>query len=360
MAKFTRPYIGERAAMSPVKILFVYKYCTLGGVERIILNRAKLYKSANIPVKLFVAFLYENQESITAFDDFISSESLTENIAICKYSSVNEKDFDFIVPIDTPEVFHNFKKDLIVECHSTYHESIKYLTKLNGQIKKILVPSLPFKNFLLRHFDLSAEKIVVLQNFVLKPAKPKYVKNKTWNKAIVFYFGRLDAHKNVSDLINTFLHCKRIKKDLLFLVLSPNIYDYRDFLLKNNDLIDSLIIKSGLWFAETTNFLYTMLQHQGIYLSASNNESFGLSTAESLSVGIPSVVRDIPVHRYLCQDYQPFLYGNKEGAKEAAEKICQITEDYESYAHKAAELSAHVTCSMQKEHINQLKNSFDL
>ncbi len=309
---------------------------------------------------MHVCFLYENEEAITEFSNHIHSVSLSGRIDILKRNAINEKDFDFIVSIDTPEVFNDFKKNLIIECHSTYPESIQYLNHIDNKIKKILTPSLPFKNFLLNKFGLPSESVDVLQNFVPKTSRPKRIEEKTWNKNIVFYFGRLDSLKNPTELIKTFQHCKTINKDLLFLIASPNIFDYSNFLLKNNDLIDSLIIKNGLGFSETTNFLYSMLQNRGIYISASSNESFGLATAESLSSGIPSVVRNIPAHHYLCQGYEGFLFCEKNGSKEAAEKICKIAEDYETYSLKAKEISDHFICNMQDEHINQLQKIFNL
>ena len=39
-----------------MRLLYFYKWCTLGGVERILINRAMVFKDRNIDVKMDIYF----------------------------------------------------------------------------------------------------------------------------------------------------------------------------------------------------------------------------------------------------------------------------------------------------------------
>lgn len=307
-----------------IKTLSIYKYCTLGGVERCLLDRAMLYK--RLPITCYICFMNASENMLAIFQNYILSHHLETKLKIITYKQIQEHQFDFISAIDTPEVLNQFES-IHVECHTGYLKNRLYLNDLPDSIDKIIVPSKPFANIILNEHSLDRKKVCVLPNFVTKQSASKPIQKK-WNKKIIFYFGRLDTLKNYHELLDIFEVVNRLDNNFLFYILSPSLIELNQIATSYKSLREKMVLMPGLKFSETTNFLQLMKLHQGIYVSSSLTESFGLATAEVLAQEIPVVLTDIPTHRYLVENKKEYLYqiGNIE---QAAEKIIYLAEHYE-------------------------------
>lgn len=339
--------------MTLIKQLIIYKYCTLGGVEKCLLSRAFLYKKINFPVMIYVYFMVENKEAITAFKNYINQHQLSNNLAVVYREEVNRFNYDSISSIDTPEVFDWFDQ-LNVECHTGYACNRKYLNSLPDHVDKIIVPSKPFGEFLLKGHSIDDKKLVVLPNFIIKePCEVPVAK--TWKKKIVFYYGRLDSLKNYLELIQIFEECKKQSSDFLFYIMSPSIVELHHVLAMGSKIKNDLILINSISYTKITSFLALMKHHEGIYVSASKMESFGLASGEALVHGIPSVLSDNPVHRYIVQDKPEFLYPLGK-PREAAQKIIHLAKHYQSMQPS----DEFLTIELANEHINQATRMFGL
>lgn len=338
--------------MASIKQLLIYKFCTLGGVEKCLLNRALLYKEHNIPVILYVCFLMEDKASINAFKIYINLHQL-DNINIISENEINAVSYDFISSIDTPEVFDWFD-ELNVECHTGYACNRKYLNTLPAHVDKIIVPSAPFAEMLLSSHEIDRNKLFVLPNFIIKEItiKPPV---KLWKKNIVFYYGRLDSLKNYHEIIKIFEACKKISNDFLYYIMSPSIVEMHHILALSSELKKDLILINNISYTQISSFLALMKHHNGIYVSASKMESFGLASGEALVHGIPSVLSDNPVHRYLVQGKSEFLYQLGD-ANDAAQKIFHLAKNYQ-FMQPAEQF---LTVDLANQHIKQATRMFGL
>lgn len=331
-----------------IKSLIIYKYCTLGGVERCLLDRAFLYK--NLPITLYVCFLSPQKGMLDILQNYILEHNLEQNIKIISFNQIKDFQFHMISAIDTPEVLKHFKK-INVECHSSYSIGRKYLDKLPPNVEKIIVPSQPLADMLQKEQRrLDKNKLVILPNFVIKKHTEINLK-KIWRKKIIFYYGRLDRLKNYHELLKIFTLINSKSDEFLFCILSPSLIELNQILSLYKPLREKLILRTGLNFSKINHFLELMKIHQGIYVSSSKEESFGLASAEALVKGIPVVLADNPAHRYIVQNKPEYLYtlGNPE---EAAEKIINLANNYEHHLPS----SHFLTEDLAKQHLKQMES----
>ena len=63
-----------------MRLLYLYKWCTIGGVERVLINRAFVFKKYGIPIKMDIYFYYKGV--INDFKKYIEKYDLNEYIDI--------------------------------------------------------------------------------------------------------------------------------------------------------------------------------------------------------------------------------------------------------------------------------------
>lgn len=332
------------------KQLIIYKFCTLGGVEKCLLDRAFLYK--NLPITCFVCFLSAKKEMLDVFQNYIIENNLEQHLKVISVDQIKDFHFDRISAIDTPEVLQWFPK-INVECHSSYAVSRTYLNKLPNTVDKIIVPSQPFADFIQKEHSLKQNKLMVLPNFIIKKQPVTYLQ-KIWNKKIIFYFGRLDHLKNYHELLKIFALINSKSDEFLFYILSPSLVELNQIFASYKKLRGKLILKTGLCFSKIHIFLQLMKLHQGIFVSSSKAESFGLASAEALVEGIPVVLADNPVHRYLVQNKPEFLYTLGD-PQEAANKIFYLANHYQQHCPS----SHFLTEVLAKQHLEKMECFFD-
>ena len=318
---------------------------TTGGVERCILSRAYLYKKHNLPIKIYAYFLYPDAAVEKKIAGYIQEHQLETHIECI--STLKNYNFDVVNIIDTPELFDKFPK-IYVECHSTYKESITYLKNLKKNVIKLITPTENIKNTISQNYNIPLENIVVLSNFVMDGYLPSCDKI-LWNKTPIFYFGRIDPHKNPVELLQIFQACRSESNDFIYILVTNNLIEIIALLKKFPDIIDSLILLPSIGFTKITDFLSLMKAHKGIFISSSKQETFGLSAAEAFATGIPVVLSDNIGHRFVVDQNDSFLYqlGNIEEAKE---KILTIKSNYNNLP-----LNNEYLLKLQYEHIKQLK-----
>lgn len=331
-----------------LKKLIAYKYLTMGGVERIILNRATLYKKYNLPIKLYVYFLYGTNFAKESFCKYVVQNKLESHIQLIE--NIKLKKFDIVSIIDTPELFDIFP-DAYVECHSSYVESISYLHNFKNKDIKIITPTELVKEEISKEYKIEKKKIYVLENFVIQnePVESYKIK-RIWNKVPLFYFGRLDALKNPQELFAIFENCKRNSEDFIFIIATNSINEISIFLEKYKKLLDSIILLPEISFSKVPEFLSLMKAHKGIFISSSQNETFGMSSAEAIWNGIPAVLSDNRGHKYITNNNSKFLYrlGDIESA---TEKILTIKDNYYEPILEKEHL-----IELQKRHLEKIKH----
>ena len=316
------------------KILVVYKFATLGGVGRILLNRAHICKIHDIRYKLFVYFMEDcgGKGGKTAFKEYIINNEVEGFIEVIE--DIKSIEPDYIVSIDTPEIFdiHDVKVDNIIFETHTYERRYRiYLDKYIEHVKYVVVPSESFRNILCEQHRGFEDKIKVLSNFVLpKDKNDKTITLPKWNQKILFYLGRMDTNKNVPEIVSAFNDYIRSNNNAILLLvgtLSDNkILEY----IKKYNLRQNVIILPAIAFDKTDMFLNTMKKERAVGISASRGESFGLSVAEIISHEIPIILSDIDAHKMIINSDNNFMYKSGD-TKKLAEKMADMLTDYEKY-----------------------------
>lgn len=330
-----------------IKQLIAYKYMTIGGVEKCILNRACLHKKYNLPIKIYAYFLHHSknvEEKILAYIRKYQLETHIECI-----HSLTDYSFDVINLIDTPELFDRFS-EINVECHSSYKENITYLKNLGKNTRKIIVPTDVIKKVVCSEYNFSNDAVTVLTNFVIKPELELVTNKIFWNKIPLFYFGRLDNLKNPQELFEIFKACQDISNQFMFIVVSNSLVELRSLLKKFPKIVGSLVLLPSIDFTKIPEFLALMKAHKGIFISASRQETFGFSAAETLMSGIPTVLSDNYGHRLVTNQNESFLYQLGD-IEEAREKILKIKSEYNDLY-----LDMEHILRLERDYIEQLKS----
>lgn len=100
----------------------IYQWCTLGGVERCIINRALALKAVGSLHRLSISFLHYN--ALRPFQEAVRKYDVEDYLTVM----TNIPPADRYVLLDTPcwELIPD-GKPVIVECHTTYPENQVYL-----------------------------------------------------------------------------------------------------------------------------------------------------------------------------------------------------------------------------------------
>ena len=290
-----------------MKLLFIYQYLSIGGVESIIKNRIKYLPKS---VKIDLLFLYKIA-SIEIFKDLnINKIYIERNFKKIKNIIIDNK-YDYIISIDTPqihEVLDNINKEqnLILEIHTGYYENREYIRKkiIPKKTKLIIVPSESFKRIIQIELNNSNIPIFVLPNCIDKIffEEHKFKFSKILSKPIL-WVGRLDSLKNWSELLKIFKILIESIKNINFELVVVGGYksnkvdiDNFKYSLEKYELIDKIIWLPYVNYDYMPK-LYKMVSHRdGFFISTSKSESFGMTVAESMASKCPIITSNIDAY----------------------------------------------------------------
>jgi glycosyltransferase involved in cell wall biosynthesis len=326
-----------------MRILYLYKWCTFGGVERVLLNRAFAFKKYNIPVKIGIFFYYggvikELKENISRFElnDFIKVED-----------SLNFKSYDYVVSIDTPEAFE--EKDLdkvILEYHTPYEDHGQYLGSVPlERTRLVLVPSAYFLERLRKRRPDLADKSLILRNFIIEEAfDPLNYHLPQWSLKPIVWVGRTDQLKNPHFIVKALRKYRDVYGDKIFFCVVGSSVDEEDLLkcIKKEKQVDRVVFYPNIKFEKIGPFLRQMRERKAVFVSASKGESFGMAVAEAIYFGLPVLISDIPPHRDLVQNDEKFLF-KSEDVEDFIKKLSNMLENYDEFADEILSLKANLS-----------------
>ncbi|GIM45663.1 group 1 glycosyl transferase [Collibacillus ludicampi] len=317
--------------MNVNKVLYIYKWATMGGVERVLLNRAHAFQSNELLIRQDVYFLQDGG-GLNNFRKYIEKNALMEYIGII--DAINPDAYDVILSIDTPEIFDLVKEHnkIYIECHTSYKNNRTYLKTVPDQIGGILVPSSSFKDTVVTEVtSILKPKVYLLRNCVPSRLSEQIsvLENRFLGKTPIFYMGRMDKHKNTEELIDIFAKALNQLGDRFILVLAGNVMQDIDLwkLVHSRKIVNRLVYLPPVRFHKVSMLMALIKSNGGIFISTSKGESFGLSAAEAISFNLPVLLSDIPAHRELVNNDDTFLYalGNTD---EAVAKLKGILDKY--------------------------------
>lgn len=182
-----------------MKVLFVYSYLTLGGVEAVL--RARLDGLAQYGIEAHAWFFHDfgGRSIFTGVEDRVH----VGDVAAC-LASLRETRFDLLSSIDTEGIFAGYEEaasrplpPLVVECHSAYLENIEYLRRVQRLRPLALFTPSEHQRRVVRErvgegLDVRVVPNPVRQAFVEEPAPFAAPPG----RPVLAWLGRLDEHKN--------------------------------------------------------------------------------------------------------------------------------------------------------------------
>lgn len=326
-------------------VLIIYQFCTFGGVERVVLNRAKAFKNNNRNIKLTVGYLHD-PGALSSFQAYILEHQLEKYLSalvISDDTALKLDRYDYILVIDTPQIFDKIKnkKNVYIECHTPYIENRLYLKDIPENIQGIIVPSASFQSLILTEFQ-DLPPIHVIPNTVPEEfyAVESGTENLFFSQRPLTYFGRLDELKNFEEARKIF-RLFNDNEDIFFIIIGNGANSIvTNHSLEKNPLLEKTLLRNQIDFDKAPYLINLVKQHQGIFISPSKAESFGLCAAEFISGAVPVLLSNIPEHCALVEDDQRFLYpvGDIESAKQKLDYLLNnweiMSEQIKDYSKK--------------------------
>ena len=297
-----------------MKILVIYQLCSFGGVERVLLNRAKTFRKYHQNVKISVGYLHD-YGALASFQAYIHINKLDEYLSaflIEQETFPDMNQYDFVFNIDTPHVFAqtHHARNIFVECHTSIVQNRQYLRALPKNVRGLLVPSNSFKSILKEEFEL-LPPISVLPNPVTEEFFDISVatEDRIYSAIPLAYLARLDDElKNFSETARIF-ELFANDRNIMFAIVGRGAEDanlLHD--LEDKMMIGKTFLRSQIDFDAVADFVKIIKSHRGILVSSSRAESFGLSAAEFISAGVPVLLSNIGSHAELVDGDDKFLY----------------------------------------------------
>lgn len=163
--------------------------------------------------------------------------------------------------------------------------------------------------------DISVEKI--------KTVKEKY----NLPEKYILYIGTLQPRKNIPALIEAFALLKieitlKVKLNSLKLVIAGgkahNYDNLIDEVVKRNNLTDDVLFPGYIDEEDKA----AVLKGADVFVFPSFYEGFGVPIIEAMSLGVPTIISDIPVHREIAKDAS--LFFNPQIPGELSQKIREV------------------------------------
>jgi glycosyltransferase involved in cell wall biosynthesis len=323
-------------------VCFIYPWATFGGVERVLLNRALAIRSYLPSVHIDFFFMHDSgglRPLMAAMEKY----GLNENSSVVSSLS---RPYDMTFVIDCPQGIDLCIKRgqrYVVECHTSYAENRTYLRNIAASCERVITPSAGFSKMLRSEFPHLAESISELRNFVpwdiLHKADVSQCILPKWTRTPILFFGRLDLLKDPVSLLDAYqdLDARR-KNEFMLLLCGPRSAEVKlDHEISKRSLEGKAVVLPAVPFASATRLFDSVAAANGIFVSPSKGESFGLSAAEAISSLVPVVLSDIEAHRNLVKGYEAQFTYRLGDAKQLGQRIEEINDSY-SDARKAMQV----------------------
>ena len=304
-----------------MRVLFVYKYLTLGGVESVL--RARLEGLPEQGVDAHAWFLNEG-DGRSIFRGLEERIHVGGHDALRTYLEAHPQ--DVVSSIDTEEAFPLIdpagRTKLVVEVHSPYLESLEYLRRIDrSSVAVFFVPSAHQRAIAqerlgsrvdVRVVPNALRQCFVEQNGGFRPRPPR---------PIVAWIGRLDPLKNWEGFLAIARRIASEVPEVEFWMVagSPGPPVTAQLFRKASRLgiAGRLVCYHGLPHDRLPSLLGAVRESGGVVVSTSRGESFGMAIAEAMAWGCAVVAPELgPFPEFIVHGGNGLLY--RQGSVDAA------------------------------------------
>lgn len=282
-----------------MKVLFLYKFLTLGGVEAVL--RARLDGLSRSGIEAHAWFLYDlgGRSIFTGREGRVHVGTVEECLRFAR-----DRGFALLDSIDTEEILPALAAEpgpprLVFECHSAYLENIEYLRELAAfRPAAVLTPSQSHRQTVRERVGEEVEVRVIpnplRQEFVDEPAPFPAPPE----RPVAAWIGRLDTLKNWEAFVEILADLGRRGTDVEgWIVGKPVGNEGPEKLLeraRGERVLERLRWFGALPYGRIPLILDAVRDSGGVVVSTSRAESFGLTIAEAMARRCAVVVPDQP------------------------------------------------------------------
>jgi len=323
-------------------LCFIYPWATRGGVERMLLNRMIAFKEFHPEIRIDIVFFCDAGGAVP-LRRALKAHDVDVNVLVAD-DFKESKNYDVVFCIDCPQAFELCEQrgfSYVIECHSGYLESRNYLRNIPKTCERFVV--VPSDEFAVQIKDeVGGMDIVTLRNFVPTGGAGNSGRDGAapgWARRPLLYFARMDGIKNPLFILDAMLELEKVEPGKFFAVMCgaqmPEIDMQKE--INRRGLHSSVMILPPVDFMRSIELMSIIKKSGGFFVSPSKNESFGLSAAEAISIGMPVLLSDIPAHRHLVSGREELVF-SLDDPKGFCEKIKWLSGHYDEMSAKMQSL----------------------
>ncbi|WP_020616489.1 glycosyltransferase family 4 protein [Paenibacillus daejeonensis] len=285
-----------------MKLLYLYKYCILGGCTTQLANRLKFLRGKTEPHFGFMG----DYGGLGAFEGYPHAVILPTVVDIRDYIAAGA--FDAVITIDTYELYEAlaslnpaYAGTVIHEVHTTYEEPLRHLQAGWADLpaRHVLTPSYYMKELL---EEMGIPDVQQVNNcldtslFRYEPSAEPVV-NVAPDKRLILWVGKLDDHKNWRGFLQVAAKLQAGSDDLQFVLVgghtaSDTVKERLRVTLRELGLEDLIWVPS-LAYEEMYRLYSQTARSGGLYVSTTSNESFGMTLLEAVACRCPVVAPSV-------------------------------------------------------------------
>lgn len=314
-----------------MKILFIYLFLSLGGVESVLKNRHEGFKHLGIKTDFIFledhggAYLFKTLNGSRTYITYDKGE--IEKI-------IKGGGYDLVSVIDTPQVHDLMRriakdKSVVMEVHTPYPPLRKYIKKdIIEDAKATIVPTETFGKTVEIEMKKPHPPIIPIPNPINNDFFKEFKEVPRHNRIPIAMVSRIESIKDWRESVRILELVLKKRKDIDFFMIGRTVEDmpediYREF--SRRGLTGYLRWVPFIKYNKMPLFYNFIAKNNGIYLSTSKGESFGMTLIESMACKLPILAYSLPVFREVLEEGK---FGKiYSSVKEAAEYILSLIED---------------------------------
>jgi glycosyltransferase involved in cell wall biosynthesis len=314
-----------------MKILFIYLFLSLGGVETVLKNRQEGFSALGIHTDCIFLEDHGGSSSFQALEDsrvhITNKKDEIEKI-------IAEGSYDLVSVIDTPQVHDILREtaksiNVVMEVHTPHIPFRKYIREnIIEKAKAIVVPTAIFGSLVESEMKKPHPPVVVIPNSVNSDFLSEKKEIPEHNRIPVAMVSRIESIKDWRESVRIVEKVLQKRRDIDFFLVGRPVEDKptdisREF--SKRKIMGHLRWLPFIQYSRMPLFYQFIARNRGVYLTSSKGESFGMTLIESMASHVPIVAYNLPVFREVLGDGEfGKIYRTVE---EAAEYILSLIED---------------------------------